>query len=209
MEKTLVLPTLRDCSTKKISSVDNYFRDYDPSTGRYLQSDPIGLGGGLNTYAYVLNNPLVSIDLFGLEALNLGGSVKIPGWLFRLLDPDFLGEGGSCGLVISYPMGDNAEFDMGLYYTYDFAGPENQMPSVNWGTRMTLDVGLSDGSVRDFGGISSEISLQAYGFGGTMNFNENSNYTGWEINVGPGINFGGNASMTGVISLRNGIIPLP
>ena len=45
----------------------NYFRDYDPATGRYVQSDPIGLAGGLNTYGYVDSNPLYWIDLFGLS----------------------------------------------------------------------------------------------------------------------------------------------
>ncbi|ALN78613.1 RHS repeat-associated core domain-containing protein [Lysobacter antibioticus] len=54
----------------------NYFRDYDPATGRYLQSDPIGLAAGISTYAYVGSSPLDGVDPLGL---NKGGGSRPAG----------------------------------------------------------------------------------------------------------------------------------
>ena len=53
----------------------NYFRTYDPQIGRYIQSDPIGLTGGANTYAYVFNNPLNATDPSGLDCVAVNGRV--------------------------------------------------------------------------------------------------------------------------------------
>jgi len=45
----------------------NYFRDYNPHTGRYAEADPIGLDGGINLFAYTSNNPVNWTDPIGLK----------------------------------------------------------------------------------------------------------------------------------------------
>ncbi|MBB3274275.1 MULTISPECIES: RHS repeat protein [unclassified Pseudoxanthomonas] len=62
----------------------NYFRSYEAGVGRYTQSDPMGLNGGLATYAYVDSTPLVSWDFFGLAPYFTDGPPSgrnVMGWV--------------------------------------------------------------------------------------------------------------------------------
>ena len=51
----------------------NCFRDYDPVTGRYVESDPIGLSDGVNTYGYAHQNPAMLYDPNGQAAVGAIG----------------------------------------------------------------------------------------------------------------------------------------
>lgn len=66
----------------------NVFRHYDPAQGRYLQSDPMGLNAGINTYVYVQGNPLTYVDLLGLDLCN----ISLPGLPNAMLDSAFAPE---------------------------------------------------------------------------------------------------------------------
>ena len=52
----------------------NYARDYDPQTGRYVESDPLGIEGDINSYAYVADRPTSDVDPLGLMGFGGGGS---------------------------------------------------------------------------------------------------------------------------------------
>jgi RHS repeat-associated protein/uncharacterized repeat protein (TIGR02543 family) len=87
----------------------NYFRDYDPRTGRYSESDPIGLNGGINTYGYVSNNPLSYTDPLGLTQSGAFIGGRIGSWVGGIageaVDP--LG-GGLPGSIIGALIGKSA-----------------------------------------------------------------------------------------------------
>jgi len=55
----------------------NYFRDYEPGTGRYPQSDPVGLQAGLATYLYANGSPGVFTDPDGLQVVPLSPPIPI------------------------------------------------------------------------------------------------------------------------------------
>lgn len=60
----------------------NYYRDYDLGTGRYIESDLVGIESDLNTYRYVLDNPVGLIDPYGLYKVK-GAQVPDP-WAVNL-----------------------------------------------------------------------------------------------------------------------------
>jgi RHS repeat-associated protein len=74
----------------------NYFRDFDPTIGRYTQSDPIGLDGGMNAYSYA-NDPLTRMDPLGLMGRGSGAFMSRPVPPAPRVRPDGQPWGWGCG----------------------------------------------------------------------------------------------------------------
>ncbi len=92
----------------------NWNRYYDVTVGRYITSDPAGLYGGLNSYAYVGSNPLAYIDIMGLmkckstpltPVVDYLDPVKIEKTIFRLTYPGLRNPTTSIGPNLPSPSG--------------------------------------------------------------------------------------------------------
>ncbi|MEX2338406.1 MAG: RHS repeat-associated core domain-containing protein [Aquisalimonadaceae bacterium] len=181
----------------------NWHRYYDPETGRYITSDPIGLEGGLNTYAYVLNNPVNFIDPNGLVTIIFQANVRIPGWLSRFGRNrgwwSTSVHGASFGIAESFPFFDGAERDSGIMLGFNVGGEDVGIGSVN------MTVGLSRGSVCDLADNNAEVNLTVPGLSGGLDFSDDS-LQGVRLGVGAGLNGGIGVQLTPVWSLNHGLL---
>ncbi len=168
----------------------NYFRDYEPSTGRYVQSDPIGLAGGLNTYGYVGGDPLSYVDPLGLMGWGTG---KGPWVKTRAASHSFgvgasfhaalvgLGAGfgataDSDGTWCIYANG-STTFGLGVFagvgFNYGVEQGSNQTGlSSNEGVFLEGGGGLAEGVEVNYGkdGIGAGKGFAGFGVGGAGGF---------------------------------------
>jgi RHS repeat-associated protein len=157
----------------------NYHRYYDPTTGRYLIPDPIGLKGGINLFAYVLNNPINAFDPLGLEECSYCPGGK---W-----DVDIHGNfnlaiiiGGSRSRVTFTCLSNNkkctgvlncatfgAGFDIGIGYSFESHGEEGRK---TLGTGTVIYEYFSEGSIEHYHSSQTVVSA---GFFSTSGNNVN------------------------------------
>lgn len=158
----------------------NYFRDYDSFSGRYAQSDPVGLFAGLNTYVYVKGRPLNSTDYYGLQDI------------YSTIDLDLTAEGGwevNFGSVFDI----DSPLDSGFYGSY---GP-------SYGSNLGAGYGL--GFVcREIEGESKNLDLNIGAFSPAFSFDDKG-FNGVSITRGVGVGVSVSATKTWSFTVRDAV----
>ena len=105
----------------------NYFRDYEAGTGRYVESDPFGLGGGVGTYGYASQNSTREIDPLGLEAFN-------PAWLDPIGPPR--GLTARCYYAVNYLL---TEWQRDLFAPIQVTTAAVMLPEFGYGVTCCVE----------------------------------------------------------------------
>jgi len=165
----------------------NYYRTYDPSTGRYVESDPIGLAGGLNTYGYVGGNPLSFFDPLGLRPYIIVQTTGTGGAVF------LSGEAGMIFLI------DPCTFDV-HNFSYKPGGV-----GVGFGGAVTLEIGAVDlDSPRDIEGWGLAAGAFATAIHGlTGQYSGPADLSGDYLAAGGGYAGGAGAGVSGLVTKTN------
>lgn len=141
----------------------NYFRDYEPKIGRYIQADPIGLDGGINVYGYAYQNPVRYTDPLGLWVKRCGrglGDQDKPA-----VEPsgnpvrhDYLSVSGE---VLSFQAGDS------MIWSQGWVDKKNEHPD-NPKCLMVCDDDLFDKYVSEAAAEIGEPTYCVWGYPGTI-----------------------------------------
>ncbi|UJP06215.1 MAG: DUF6531 domain-containing protein [Nitrosomonas sp.] len=163
---------------KETSLHYNYFRHYEPETGRYISPDPIGLMGGVNVWGYVAGNPVSFTDPYGL-------------FEFLVLPQGFVDAAAGFGDALSFGFSDWVRNQVGTNNTVNkcsdaYAGGTY----TGYGLGVGLGgVGLARGAVT-LGPGGRVIGHPAYG-GRTIDGLRNGKIRfGWSRNNGPTLRLG-------------------